>query len=179
MEEENRHNYEYEVDLNGDTAPARVVRMIGQGKRVLEIGAGPGSITRHLKETGNCTVTALEVDEEAIKKLSPFCEKVYSVDLNDPVWPELLSDEGKFEIVLAADVLEHLYDPWATLEAMKNLITDDVDILLFHCRILPTAQLSLACWMRTLTIVTGDFLTGPIPTFSGLRICRRLLKARG
>lgn len=130
MKEENRHNYEYEVDLNGDTAPARVVRMIGQGKRVLEIGAGPGSITRHLKETGNCTVTALEIDEDAIKKLSPFCERVYSADLNDPTWPELLSDEGKFEVVLAADILEHLYDPWATLEAMKDLITDDGHIII-------------------------------------------------
>ncbi len=43
-----RHKYEYNIDINGPTAAAAVVRMVGKGKRVLEIGAGPGSITRFL-----------------------------------------------------------------------------------------------------------------------------------
>ena len=78
-----RHKYEYKLDINGPSAPAAVVRMVGEGKRVLEIGAGPGSITRVLKEHSGCRVTAIELDEEAIKKLSPFCEHVYQSDLND------------------------------------------------------------------------------------------------
>jgi len=40
------HKYDYEIDLNDDGAPARVVRMVGRGKRVLEIGAGAGNMTR-------------------------------------------------------------------------------------------------------------------------------------
>ena len=48
------HKYEYTVDLHGDTAPARVVRLIGREKKVLEIGAGPGSIARLLRDHGNC-----------------------------------------------------------------------------------------------------------------------------
>ena len=66
-----RHNYEYQVDREGDGAPARVVRMVGKNKRVMEIGAGPGSITRLLTTVSKCRVTALEIDEEAIKKLAP------------------------------------------------------------------------------------------------------------
>jgi len=122
VENEPRHNYEYAVDLNGDTAPARVVRMVGEKKRVLEIGAGPGSITRLLRDPNDCRVTALEIDSQAIQKLSPFCERVYQVDLNDPAWPEMLSNDGAFEVVVAADVLEHLYDPLTTLKAMKGFI---------------------------------------------------------
>ncbi|HYQ72781.1 MAG TPA: class I SAM-dependent methyltransferase [Gammaproteobacteria bacterium] len=125
MENQVRHNYEYDVDLDGETAPARVVRMVGQNKRVLEIGAGPGSITRHLQGHGGCAVTALELDSEAIKLLSPFCEKVYQANLNDPDWPQMLSAEDRFDVVVAADVLEHLYDPWTTLGLMKRFLNEN------------------------------------------------------
>ena len=56
------HTYEYDIDLESDIAPARVLRMVGRNKRVLEIGAGPGSITRHLSGTLGCHVVALEID---------------------------------------------------------------------------------------------------------------------
>ena len=125
MKDQARHNYEYDVELDGDTAPARVVRMVGQNKRVLEVGAGPGSITKHLYGHGGCAITGVELDAEAIKLLSPYCNKVYQANLNDPAWPQLLSAEEGFDVVVAADVLEHLYDPWATLELMKRFVNED------------------------------------------------------
>ena len=130
MVDDIRHNYEYDVDLNGDTAPARVVRMVGQGKRVLEVGPGPGSITKMLQGAGNCRVTGLEVDREAIKKLAPFCERVYEANLNDPNWPGLLADEAPFDVLVAADVLEHVYEPWTVLEAMAKLAGDDGEVVI-------------------------------------------------
>ena len=124
-----RHKYEYKLDINGPSAPAAVVRMVGKGKRVLEIGAGPGSITRVLKEYSGCRVTAIELDEEAIKKLSPFCEHVYRCDLNDQTWTSVLSQNGKFDVVVAADVLEHLFDPPATLSAVKRVLDADSEVV--------------------------------------------------
>jgi 2-polyprenyl-3-methyl-5-hydroxy-6-metoxy-1,4-benzoquinol methylase len=141
LENASRHKYEYTVDLSGDTAPARVIRMVGKGKRVLEIGAGPGSITRLLRDSNHCRITALEIDREAIKKLAPFCERVYQADLNNSAWPEVLSKEDLFEVVVAADVLEHLYDPLATLKAMKSFVERNGYIMVSlphaaHCAIL-------------------------------------------
>lgn len=129
METTTRHKYEYKVDPNADTAAAKVVRMVGADKRILEIGAGPGSITRLLKSHNNCQVTAIELDDEAIAKLSEFCEKVYQCDLNDPLWPSVVSEHGKFDVVIAADVLEHLYDPWATLQNMKTILEESGHIV--------------------------------------------------
>ena len=125
MPEKEPHNYEYDVNLEGVTAPARVIRMVGQDKKVLEIGAGPGSITKHLVEAGDCTVTALEIDKDAISKLSQYTNKIYPADLNDTAWPKLLVKEGLFDVVVAGDVLEHLYDPWNTLKLMKGLLGED------------------------------------------------------
>ena len=51
--------------------------MVGYNKRVLEIRAGAGSITRILKENNECHITGEEIDSSAIEKLSEFCEAVY------------------------------------------------------------------------------------------------------
>lgn len=122
---QSQHKYEYETDLNGDSTGARIVRMMDKGKRVLELGAGPGSITKHLKNTCECSIVAIENDVDVIKKLPAYCEKVYNADLNAPDWPAVLESEDKFDVVLAADVLEHLYDPWAVLASMKGLLKED------------------------------------------------------
>jgi len=125
-----RHNYEYEVDLCGDSAPAHVVRMVGNDKYVLEVGAGPGSITKHLQSTGDCKVVALEIDEDAIEILKPYCQKVYKANLNDSTWPNLVSDDGLFDTIVAADVLEHVYDPWSTLKSMTGLLSENGEIVI-------------------------------------------------
>ena len=119
------HKYHYAIDLTDDTAQARVVRLVGEGKRVLEIGAGPGSMTRVFRDQRGCRVTAVENDRESIQDLTPFCERVYEADLNQAVWPEPLRQEPPFDVVVVADVLEHLYDPWAALQQMKNFIGAD------------------------------------------------------
>lgn len=114
-----KHNYEYDFDLSRDSAAAKVVRMVGHNKHVLEIGAGPGSITKILKQNNGCSVTGVENDYSAIEKLSEFCEAVYQCDLNASEWTSKLSGCGTFDVIVAADVLEHLYKPQETLAALK------------------------------------------------------------
>lgn len=119
---EHRHKYEYKVALDADSGPARVVRMVGENKRVLEIGAGPGSITKLLTTVSNCRVTALDIDAESVKKLAPFCEQAYQADLNNVAWPEVIANKEGFEVLVAADVLEHVYEPLVVLRTMKSLL---------------------------------------------------------
>ena len=120
-----RHKYEYKTVLDSDSGPARVVRIVGENKRVLEIGAGPGSITKLLTFVSNCRVTALDIDAESIKKIAPYCEQAYQADLNNAAWPEILQNENKYEVLVAADVLEHVYEPLVVLRAMQGLLNED------------------------------------------------------
>ncbi len=151
-EKKTHHTYEYSIDLDGDSAPAKVVRMVGKNKRVLEIGAGPGSITQHLQISGNCEIIALELDKEAIIKLSPFCKKVIKADLNNPAWANLFKKEEKFDVVVIADVLEHISNPWATLQLIPEMLNDDGYIIVS----LPHVGHSsvIAC------LLSGDFQYG-------------------
>jgi 2-polyprenyl-3-methyl-5-hydroxy-6-metoxy-1,4-benzoquinol methylase len=130
---EKKHTYDYQIDLNSDVAPARVLRMIKPGSRVLEIGAGPGSITRHLSGTLGCSVVALEVDPSAIEILREHVPKakIHSLDLNDAGWSERIRQEdGLFDYVIAADVLEHVYDPWKVLAGMTSLLAENGAVVL-------------------------------------------------
>jgi hypothetical protein len=74
---------------------------------------------------------ALEVEATAIEKLREFCPKVYDLDLNNKSWVDFLKkNEGLFDYVIAADVLEHVYDPWTVLGGMKELLNESGSVIL-------------------------------------------------
>lgn len=118
------HRYTYPVDLGDENqAASHVVRLVGTGKTVLEVGSGPGSIIRYLKDPGQCRITAIEIDPAAAALVAPYCEAVLDSDLNDPRWTDkLASHAGAFDVVVAADVLEHLYDPWRVLRQVRAFL---------------------------------------------------------
>lgn len=117
-----RHVYDYDVNESSDSAPAHVIRLVGQHKTVLELGCGPGSITRVLTGRQGCRVVALERDPDAIAYAAPHCSAIFEADLNLPGWHHFLKADESFDVVVAADVLEHLYDPWSVLKSMASLI---------------------------------------------------------
>ena len=116
--------YRFSFDPDSDHAGAHILRLIGGSKDVLELGAGPGSITRPLVELGGCRMTALEIDPGSVEILATFREHVVQADLNDPDWTKTLP-RADFDAVVIADVLEHLYDPWATLRQTTDLVNDE------------------------------------------------------
>jgi len=118
-------NYDYEEDINGQNAAAFVYQLTGKNKRVLEIGCGPGSITKLLNRYGACRVTGVELEEASIARAREWCEAIHQADLNTDDWPKVLGAARDFDTVVAADVLEHLYDPWKTLRQMAQLIGTD------------------------------------------------------
>lgn len=113
--------YAYKVHSN--SSATKVARLAGSGKRVLELGCGPGMITRLLADQ-QCRVTALERDAHAVEAVAQYCETVHTCDLNDPAWPGTLANAPKFEVIVAGDVLEHLLDPWATVERLTPLLAE-------------------------------------------------------
>lgn len=118
------HRYEYPVQLDSGTAPAQVVNLVGAGRRVLEFGCGPGSITRNLQAQG-CTITGVDVDPTALEKVAEFCVSTHSLDLNSADWSPLARPADGYERVVAADVLEHLYDPLGSLRRMIGYLAPE------------------------------------------------------
>lgn len=87
-----------------------------QGKKVLELGIGDASLTKRLFEQG-AVVDGLEFDPVYIELAKPYCNKIISGDL-DKV--ETLEIDGDYDIIVAADILEHLVNPEYVLSKLKT-----------------------------------------------------------
>ena len=123
-----KHRYAHEIDPNGGSAAARLGRMVEAGQRVLELGTGPGTVTRILYSKG-CKVTGVEMDPESLAMCAPFCERTLQADLEDPAWHASLAGE-KFDVVMCADVLEHLRDPRPLLTLLQQFLNDSGCVLM-------------------------------------------------
>ncbi|MBN1270310.1 MAG: glycosyltransferase [Kiritimatiellae bacterium] len=86
-----------------------------EGKRVLELGVGDASVTKRMHEHG-AIVDGIEVDPMYAELAKPYCRRVFNGDLNRI---EALGLAGQYDIVLAADVLEHVIDPEVVLSKLK------------------------------------------------------------
>jgi len=115
--------YEAEIDVTlPNNTHAALVRLAGEQRRILELGAASGYMTRALKDRGN-HITAIEYDDEAAEDLKQIADWTIVGDLNDPA---VLSDvSGPFDTVLAGDVLEHLLDPRAVLQSAVSKLAPD------------------------------------------------------
>lgn len=86
-----------------------------EGVKVLELGVGDASLTRRLKEAG-AIVDGIEIDPPSLEMARPFCRHVYLQDMDAP--SPIPTDEV-YDLVIAADVLEHLRNPSHFLSRVK------------------------------------------------------------
>lgn len=114
--------YDYEFDPGDQSTAALVCRWAGEhGGRVLELGCAAGAMSRILSEHYKLKVTGIEYDVTAAGFAEPFCERVIVADLNASSWSSLLGAD-RFDVIIAADVLEHLSNPATCLEQIRNLL---------------------------------------------------------
>jgi 2-polyprenyl-3-methyl-5-hydroxy-6-metoxy-1,4-benzoquinol methylase/glycosyltransferase involved in cell wall biosynthesis len=109
-----------DISMNPNSTDNTVMRLVGREKRVLEIGCGAGHMSNALKGQA-CEVVGIEIDPEAAKRASAFCENVIVADLDYMNFEEGLGDD-RFDVVVAADVLEHLKDPVTVLQNLREFL---------------------------------------------------------
>lgn len=109
--------YDYAIDPAGESTANKVLRWVGAGKGVLELGTASGAMTRELKRQG-CRVTGVECVSEMAREAEPWCERMLVGDLETLDFGRELA-AAKYDVIVAADVLEHLRDPTAVLERLR------------------------------------------------------------
>ena len=97
-----------EFNENPYGSQVKVVKLVGNNKKVLEIG---------------CTVTAVEIDKNSSKKARKFCQHIITSDI------ESLEDLGYpnnyFDVILLSNVLEHLKSPSTVLRKLNKYLKKD------------------------------------------------------
>ncbi|MFI5003718.1 MAG: methyltransferase domain-containing protein [Solirubrobacterales bacterium] len=119
-EQAESYQYDFAVDPDSDSTHAHVIGLVGEGRRVLELGPASGYMSAVLRNRG-CTVVGVELDPEMAVQAARFCERVIVGDL-DTLDLEAELGEDRFDVIVAADVLEHLRDPLATLRTLLHFL---------------------------------------------------------
>jgi SAM-dependent methyltransferase len=113
--------YDYSFEPEGDEWAARLLRRVpSEGGAVLELGPGPGAMTKVLLARGH-KVTVVENDPEALRVLRELGAEVIEGNLDSPDWMNSIAGR-RFDAVLACDVLEHLRRPEDVLRRLGEFI---------------------------------------------------------
>jgi 2-polyprenyl-3-methyl-5-hydroxy-6-metoxy-1,4-benzoquinol methylase len=109
----------YRRNLHRNGAHELALALIPQGSAVLDVGCASGYLGEALAERG-CRVWGLDRDRSAVEHARAGYEHLQTLDLDaaeELPWPE-----AQFDVVLAADILEHLRDPGAALRMLHHYL---------------------------------------------------------
>jgi 2-polyprenyl-3-methyl-5-hydroxy-6-metoxy-1,4-benzoquinol methylase len=105
---------------------AKLLALVGEGRRVLDVGCSSGYLARPLVARG-CTVVGIEQDPIAAEEARTVCAEVL---VGDAETIELPFEAASFDVVLCGDLVEHLRDPERLLSRLRPLLRPDGRLVL-------------------------------------------------
>lgn len=105
-------------------APVGLLEMVNPApKRVLDLGCFCGGSGKWLKQRfPGCEVVGIEMLEKAAAMAAQTYEHVIVGTFEKVDFEKEGLKPGSFDAIIAADVLEHIYNPWHVLQRLKPLL---------------------------------------------------------
>ena len=110
--------------LEVDYAPVGLLEMIETPpRRVLDIGCFCGGTGRWLKARfPDCAIIGIEMLDKAAATAAEVYDRVIVNAFEQVDFAAEGLEQGSVDTIIAADVLEHLYNPWKALQRLKPLL---------------------------------------------------------
>lgn len=83
---------------------------------VLDVGCSSGNFGRELIDKKQCTVVGIDICKDDIVLAREYLTEVYERNVEK----DELSDLGQFDVIIMADVIEHLIDPVGALKKIAS-----------------------------------------------------------
>ncbi|MAF50505.1 MAG: methyltransferase type 11 [Nanoarchaeota archaeon] len=99
-----------------------MIRAVPDNKKVLDVGCSSGTLGKHLKEHKNCRVWGLDISQKAVDEAKETYEDAAVMDLDRDEFP---FKNEKFDVIVFADVLEHVVEPREVLNRFKEYLEND------------------------------------------------------
>ena len=123
--------------------------MPANARRVVEIGCSSGALAREYKKLNpHVHYTGIEIDPGYAQLAREHCDRVLDMNI-ETACAELLAGDLAADCWVFGDVLEHLYDPWALLQKIREASAPGSCIV--AC--IPNAQ----HWSVQARLSVGDF----------------------
>lgn len=88
-----------------------------RGTRALDIGCGAGAFGRTLRHMGFAYLAGIEIAPEAAARARETYDLIHEMPVEEAV-PRI---SETFDLIICADVLEHLVDPWSVANDLRRL----------------------------------------------------------
>jgi O-antigen biosynthesis protein len=125
------------------------MRYVPQGAKVLELGCATGYMSGYLEQVLGCRVTGLEYDAAAAAIAAERCSEVHVVDLDEPDALSVAKVSAPYDLLYAANVLEHLKYPEQVLQEAYTLLKPNARLII--------ALPNIANWQFRLRLLRGIF----------------------
>lgn len=128
---ETLHIYERDIEADIRTSLSVLCSFIPPGSRVLDLGCGNGAVGRYLnkRDHGETIVDGLTISREEAEVARQHYGLVHVADLDSCVLTDLFQASA-YDIVVCADVLEHIRHGAEVLRQCKRLLTSEGSALL-------------------------------------------------
>jgi 2-polyprenyl-3-methyl-5-hydroxy-6-metoxy-1,4-benzoquinol methylase len=119
------HAFKY-TEFQDDPASThtKIVSLVPPATHVLEFGCATGYMSEVLKNRLGCTVVGVEIDRDAAALAEQHTERVIVGDAEKIDYAAELAGE-EFDVVLFADVLEHLKEPADVLRRVRPFVAEN------------------------------------------------------
>ncbi len=123
----------------------RVLRLLEEKKdlQILDVGCGPGWMAKELSEAGH---TVVGIDAESAENIETRMDRFIQADLQNGIPQEVGKD---FDVVVAADIIEHLPDPETLIFEMGQRCRPGGSVII--------SVPNIGHWYPRLRIATGQF----------------------
>lgn len=121
--------YNFKLDLSLETSTGLILSKIKPNSIVLEFGSAEGRMTSYMRNELKCKVYIVEYNKDAFVNAISFAEDGICEDIMLFGWHQKFKDI-RFDYILFADVLEHLYNPVLVLKKAKELLSEKGEIIL-------------------------------------------------
>jgi 2-polyprenyl-3-methyl-5-hydroxy-6-metoxy-1,4-benzoquinol methylase len=138
----NDEGYSYFEEVNQG-----IIKFTGENQRILDVGCGFGALGEELKKRGNYAV-GLDVSQYAINIAKKRIDEAYLTDVTQ-VETVPLSQEEQFDLIIFADILEHVYNPLQLLKDYRPYLKSTGHIIV--------SVPNIASWPVRLGLLFGRF----------------------
>ncbi len=129
-EQPQKHLYSRgEVDPTAEDSLGKIARRIPSDSTVLDVGCAVGALGRYLSQANRCVVDGIEANVDAAETARPYYREIFTLDLESDDIKDALTGR-RYDVIVCADVLEHLRDPGELLKTLSPLLASDGQLLI-------------------------------------------------
>lgn len=128
-----RRIYERIADTNAEDSLGKIFRRIPQeGAKILDVGVGCGALGQMVHQMRHkdkpASIDGIDLDRSMLEQARPYYSDLFQADI-DKIDPALIVGSRRYDVIVVADVIEHLQFPARAVQQLGKLLNADGKML--------------------------------------------------